>query len=103
MEPSLVAANSRFAFKLFAELAKSNIEQNVFVSPTSVALALALAYNGARGETARAIARTLELGEIGLDALNHANAALIESLRALDPHVMLAIANSLWAQQDISF
>jgi serpin B len=68
-----------------------------------VALALALAYNGARGETARAIARTLDLGDSGLDALNRANAALVESLRALDPHVALAIANSLWARQDINF
>ena len=99
----LVSSSTGFAFKLFAELTKSNIEQNVFISPTSVALALALAYSGARGETARAIARTLELGEISLDALNSANAALIESLRALDPHVVLAIANSLWAQQGISF
>jgi serine protease inhibitor len=103
MEHQLVAANAQFAFKLFAELTKSNIEQNVFISPTSVALALAMVYNGARGETARAIARTLELGEIDLDAFNRANAALIESLRAFDPHVTLAIANSLWAQQGITF
>jgi serpin B len=95
--------SAQFAFKLFAELTKSNIEQNVFFSPTSVALALAMVYNGARGETARAIARTLELGEIGLEAFNRANAALIESLRALDPHVALAIASSLWAQQGVSF
>jgi serpin B len=103
MEHSRVAVNTQFAFKLFAELTKSNIEQNVFCSPTSVALALALAHNGARGETARAIARALELGDTGLDALNQANAALIESLRALDPQVTLAIANSLWARQDINF
>ncbi len=103
VEKALVAANTQFAFKLFAELTKSNIEQNVFISPTSVALTLALAYNGARGETARAISRTLELGEVGLDALNRANAALIDSLRALDPHIVLTIANSLWAQQGISF
>jgi serine protease inhibitor len=102
-DKQLVAATSQFAFKLFAELTKSSVEQNVFTSPTSVALALGMAYNGARGETARAIARTLELGELGLDALNRANAALIESLHALDPHVTLAIANSLWAQQGISF
>jgi len=95
--------NSQFAFKLFAELTKSNTEQNVFISPTSVALALALAYNGARGETARAIARTLELGEIGLDELNRTNTALIESLRTLDPHIALAISNSLWARHGISF
>src|SRR4051794_19974514 len=98
-----LVVSAQFAFKLFAELTKSNIEQNVFVSPTSVALALALAYNGARGETARAIARMLELGEIGLDAFNSANAALIESLRAFDPHIALTIGNSLWARQGISF
>jgi serine protease inhibitor len=103
MPDKQLVVNSHFAFKLFAELTKSNIEQNVFISPTSVALALAMAYNGARGETARAIARTLELGEIGLDALNRSNAALIEALRALDPHIALAIANSLWAQQGITF
>jgi serpin B len=98
----LVASHNRFAFNLFAELTKSNVG-NVFVSPASVALALAMAYNGARGETERAIARVLELGDIGLEAFNRANAALIESLGALDPHVVLAIANSLWAQQGISF
>jgi serine protease inhibitor len=102
-DKQLVAANTQFAFKLFAELTKSNIEHNVFVSPASVALALGMAYNGARGETARAIARTLELGEMSLDALNRANAALLESLRTIDAHVALAIANSLWGQQGISF
>src|SRR3954468_2109770 len=98
MAEKALVTNTQFAFKLFADLTKSNIEQNVFISPTSVALALAMAYNGARGETARANARTLEHGEIGLDALNRANAALIDSLRALDPHITLTIANSLWAQ-----
>src|SRR5262245_537220 len=102
-ENAPVAANIHFAFKLFAELTRSNIESNVFVSPVSVALALAMAYNGARGETQRAIARTLELGEISLDELNRANAGLIESLRALDPQIALAIANSLWARQGLTF
>ncbi|HEU5102766.1 MAG TPA: serpin family protein [Roseiflexaceae bacterium] len=99
----LVSANLRFAFKLFAELTSSNDQTNVFISPASVALALAMAYNGARGETARAIAKTLELGAISADELNQANAALLESLRALDPQVTLAIANSLWAAQDVEF
>ena len=103
MAEKALVVSSQFAFKLFAELTKSNIEQNVFFSPVSLALALAMASNGARGETARAIARTLELGEIGTDALNRANAALIESLRALDPYVVLEIANSLWARQDSTF
>ena len=103
IDNQLATSQHRFAFKLFAELTKSTSEKNVFISPASVALALAMAYNGARGETERAIARTLELGEIDLDALNRANAALIESLRALDPQVVLAIANSLWAKQGMTF
>jgi serine protease inhibitor len=103
VETRLANSQNRFAFKLFAELTRSNIEANVFISPASVALALSMAYNGARGETQRAIANTLELGELSLDELNHASAALIESLRALDPQVTLAIANSLWASQDLAF
>lgn len=103
VDTRLANNQNRFAFKLFAELTRSNVETNVFVSPTSVALALSMAYNGARGETQRAIANTLELGELGLDDLNRASAALIESLRALDPQVTLAIASSLWAAQDVAF
>jgi serine protease inhibitor len=102
-EKASIAANAQFAFKLLAELTRSNVQTNVFISPASVALALSMAYNGARGETQRAIANTLELGELSLEALNHASAALIESLRALDPQVTLAIANALWAAHDLAF
>jgi serpin B len=102
-DKQLVAANAQFAFKLFAELTRSNVETNVFISPASVALTLSMAYSGARGDTQRAIANTLELGQISPDALNQSSAALIESLRALGPQVTLAIANSLWAAQDLVF
>jgi serine protease inhibitor len=103
MSDKQLLVGAQFAFKLFAELTKSNVERNVFISPASVALALAMVCNGARGETARAIARTLELGDTDQDSLNRSSAALIDSLHKFDPHVALAIANSLWARQDVSF
>lgn len=103
MNKQLIAANTRFAFKLFAALVQQDSGANIFISPASVALALAMTYNGARGETAQAMARTLEFGELSLDALNQANAQLKATLAQQQPHVALAIANSLWARQGIEF
>lgn len=99
----IIAANTRFAFKLFAALVQQDSGANIFISPASVALALAMTYNGAHGETAQAMARTLEFGELSLDALNQANAQLKATLAQQHPHVALAIANSLWARQGIEF
>lgn len=101
-ESSLLAANTHFAFRLFGEVTRHERGKNIFISPASVALALALAANGARGPTWRAIAGTLGLGDLDLDGLNRANAELLHSFSRLDPHVTLAIANSLWARQGVA-
>lgn len=101
VNPELVAANTRFGFKLFSEVLKQNQNQNVFVSPSSVAIALAMVYNGANGTTKAAIAKALELNGITLAELNKANADLQALLQNPDPKVQLAIANSLWARQDV--
>jgi serine protease inhibitor len=99
----LVEANTRFGFKLFAEAVKKEGSQNVFVSPSSVALALAMVYNGAAGETQQAMAKAMELQGINLADLNPSNAELIQLLKNPDPKVQLAIANSLWARQGVPF
>lgn len=57
----LVAANTRFAFKLFAQLVQTDPTPNLFVSPSGVAFILAMLYNGAAGETQQAMAQALEL------------------------------------------
>src|SRR3954463_14401035 len=96
-------ASTSFAFKLFAKLARQNSGKNIFISPTSIALALAMTYNGARGETQRAMAAALELGDLSLDDLNRASAELLHALADLDPQVTLTIANALWARAGIAF
>lgn len=103
MDAKLVAANVRFGFKLFAETLKQKDSKNVFISPSSVAIALAMVYNGAAGETQQAMAKAMELQGISLSELNQANAELIKGLENPDPKVQLAIANSLWARQGIPF
>lgn len=102
-DTKLVAANTRFGFKLFSELARQDAGRNIFISPQSVAVALAMAYNGASGETRQAMAKTLELQGMSLQEINQGNAALQSTLASLDPKIHLAIANSLWARAGLPF
>jgi serpin B len=102
-ENPLIAADTRFAFKLFDALTQQERERNIFISPTSVALALLMAYNGAHGETQRAMAAALELDGMSLDDINRVGADLMQALEQLDPQVRLAIANSLWIRKGIDF
>lgn len=103
MDSKILSANTKFGFKLLAEVLKGDANKNVFVSPASVAMALAMTYNGAAGETQQAMAGTLELEGMNLDEVNRANAALRAKLQDADPSVQLFIANSLWARKGISF
>jgi serpin B len=103
LDAELVSANNSFGFKLFEELTEQNPGKNVFISPTSIAIALEMTYNGARGETQQAMAEALQLKEMSLQELNQANAAIMKSLNDLNSDVQLSIANSLWANKDITF
>ncbi len=99
----LAAADTRFGLRLFAELARQDAGKNVFISPASVAMALAMTYNGAQGETQQAMAQALEVQGLSLDDLNQAYAELRAQLANPDPKVQLAIANSLWAREGVPF
>jgi serpin B len=91
--------SSKFAFKLYNQLLKQNTNTNVFVSPSSVSIALAMTYNGAEGKTRDAMARVLEIEGLTLNEVNNAFAELQRPPEKADPKVQLKIANSLWAKQ----
>jgi serpin B len=102
-DPQLVDANNKFGLKLFSEISQNNSSQdNIFVSPSSVAIALAMTYNGASGATQAAMAKTLELQGMSLPEINSAYATLQRLLENPDPQVQLTIANSLWANQEFT-
>jgi len=103
VDKRLVSTNTDFGFKLFKELVSENKGKNVFISPTSVALALSMTYNGASGGTKKAMADALALNGMTLEELNNASAALLANLEGPGPGVKLEVANSLWARKDITF
>jgi serine protease inhibitor len=102
-QTQLVNANTQFGLKLFSAIAKVEGDRNIFVCPTSIAIALNLLYNGASGKTQQEMASVLSLGEIDLTTLNRANQSLLTNLQSADRNAKLAIANSLWAKQGIAF
>lgn len=87
VDRKLVSANTKFGFKLFSELRKQQPNKNIFVSPSSVAIALAMTYNGANGTTQKAMAKALKLNNLSLQQLNSANAILKNSLENTKPEV----------------
>jgi serpin B len=99
----LILANTRFSIKLFTELYSQDSGKNLFVSPASVAFALTMTYNGAQGDTQRAMAQTLAVHELSLDELNSANAALKAQLDQASSDVQLSIANALWTKRELTF
>jgi serine protease inhibitor len=102
VDDRLIAATSRFSFKLYGQLLKQRTGKNVFVSPSSMLFALAMTYNGAEGETRQAMARAMELEGLSLPEVNRDFADLKSALASADPKVQLKIANSLWARKEFS-
>lgn len=103
MDIRLTTAVNDLGLRLLQDLSKHDPHANVFVSPASVELALAMTYNGAVGKTKAAMARTLGLETMSLDEVNRANAALLALLKDSDPKVQIDIANSLWGRQGVEF
>jgi serpin B len=97
----LLSAYENFGFRLLGRLAEQDADKNVFISPFSIAIALFMTYNGARGETELAIAETLSLTGLSLQEINAASKSLLSMGHNLDPQVKLAVANSIWVGQDI--
>ncbi|OKH38146.1 proteinase inhibitor I4 serpin [[Phormidium ambiguum] IAM M-71] len=103
MNEKLVQANTNFGFKLFSQIFAKDSNKNIFVSPSSVAIALQMTYNGAAGDTQQAMAQTLQLQGMSLAEINQSQLALTQSLTKIDPKVQLDIANSLWLKQEFPF
>lgn len=103
IDGSIITANTQFGFNLFDEIRKTEQDKNIFISPLSVSLALAMTRNGAAGETEQAMTDTLQLQGLDAEAINVGYAGLRHTLLTADPKVTLAIANSLWARQGVPF
>jgi len=99
---AVTAGNNAFAFDLYSVLAKERGRGNLFFSPYSISVALAMTYAGARGETARQMAKTLHFDLAG-DKLHPGFAEQMKWFNASGKSYQLAVANALWGQAGTEF
>ena len=91
---------AQFGFEVLCDLAAEHPNTNAFISPTSIAVALAMTANGAEGATRDAILSVLHTSGDSTAAFNAANRALADEI-SKTAAVQLSIANALWVQQGI--
>lgn len=86
-----------FAFGFFRQVnQEEGTAKNVFVSPLSLHMALGMIMNGANGQTAQEIQKTLKLDAQTLAEANQTYTYLLENLPKADSRVSLGLANSVW-------
>jgi serine protease inhibitor len=97
-------AHNSFGFDVIHSLVeKEDKNSNIFISPSSIAFALSMVYNGADGETKKAMAETMHINEMDIEEMNKASSNLIRALENADPDVEISIANSIWAKKGVTF
>jgi serpin B len=101
---AIVQASNQFAFDLYGQLSRDKKNENLFYSPTSISLALAMTSAGARGETATQMAGVLHWKDDAA-ALHAGMNQWIRQLNSIDKgqEYELRVANRLWAQQGYKF
>jgi serpin B len=109
-ETTLVKGNTDFAFSLYHQITPSSPTQNLFFSPYSVSLALAMTWAGAEGSTATQMASALRF-TLPENRLAPAFDALDLSIQqkpagatgADGAPFAINVADSLWGDQRVTF
>ena len=92
------AADTAFGLDVLNAWCQADPRANLVLSPSSLASGLGMAYLGARGGTAQAMARVLDLPAAGGQALEAGLQARSAALRGLDgPGVTLSENDQVWA------
>ena len=103
VDSNVPIANNDFGFNLINSIWQTEQNQNIFISPFSISIALTMTLNGAANQTEQAMIDTLQLQDVGIDSINSSYAQLLQTHETSDPKVTLTIANSLWGRRGVEF
>jgi serpin B len=98
-EQEIVKADRTFSYDLFRTTLQNENDDNIFISPLSVSMALGMTVNGAAGKTREEMKSVLHLQDMDMQSINESYLSLIELLRSADPKVNMKVANSIWTRE----
>ncbi len=104
-QTEFAAHSNDFANNLLAELAeKTEVKGgNVIVSPISMQYLLSMMANTASEEAQQEVLTTLGLNGYTMTETNEYSKQLLDRLQQDDKYVQVALSNSIWAAQNVSF
>jgi serpin B len=97
----LTEADNKFGLAVFDQITAARPQENVFISPLSIAIALQMTAHGSAGATWNAMAGAMNLSGLPRTEIPAGNQQLREDLVNADSAVRLDIANSLWLRQGV--
>ena len=89
-------ANNEFALKMYKNIVEKNPDKNIFFSPTSIMIAMAMAYEGAGGNTAREMSDILHILPDDDTRRNNILSAIKSVNKQDSMGDMTNVVNSLW-------
>ena len=95
---TIVAGNNQFCFNLYKSLAEKE-SGNIFYSPFSVTMAMAMVFEGARGWVAGEIQQVFQFSE-DTKVRQESFYSMYQQLNRKDAKYKLNIANALWVEKD---
>jgi len=99
-QTQIIDAGNHFGFKLLREVSAEKPEENIFLSPLSVSMALGMTMNGAVGATYDSMRIVLGFGSMTEQEINEAYKTIMTILTKADPDVLFEIANAIWIREE---
>lgn len=88
-----------FGFEVYHKLYS---EQNMFYSPLSLSLALAMTSNGAAGSTQECMRKTLGFSDCSESEMDSFFQKMVKELSLIDPVTVFESANAVWSDKGIT-
>jgi serpin B len=103
-EQTIVNSAADFGLDLFKEIAVSAAtDENIFISPLSVSMALGMTMNGADSSTYTEMQQTLRFEGLSGEEINKGYKSLMALMMQADAKVIFEIANSIWYRNQFTF
>lgn len=96
-----VPGGNEFAVELYRRIAADHEGENIFMSPFSVRSALAMTWEGARGQTAEEMAEALKLPDIERAEVHAGFGSMTHALNAEGKPYEFNVANALWVDDSL--
>src|SRR5699024_2814342 len=97
----IVTKNNELGIKIMDQLAEKDADNNIFISPVSLYMALSMVSSGAENETQSEITNLLGADDTDISTFNEANQSFLEKLNDKDnDDIHLDITNSLCVDQN---